>query len=63
VTGSSRGIGRAVALALGSAGARVVVNYAASAGKAEEVAAEIKAAGGDALVVGADLSKAEDIQR
>jgi len=63
VTGSSRGIGRAVALALGAAGARVVVNYAASAGAAEEVAAQIKASGGDAIVVGADLSKAEDITR
>jgi len=50
-------------LALGAAGARVVVNYSASAGKAEEVAAAIKASGGDAIVVGADLSKADDIQR
>lgn len=63
VTGSSRGIGRAVALALGAAGARVVVNYASSAGAAEEVASQIKASGGDAIVVGADLSKGEDIQR
>lgn len=63
VTGSSRGIGKAVALALGAAGARVVVNYASSAGAAEDVAAQIKASGGDAIVVGADLSKGEDIQR
>ena len=57
VTGGSRGIGRAIALALGKEGARVVVNYASSAAKAEEVAAEIKASGGDAICVGADLSK------
>lgn len=63
VTGSSRGIGKAVALALGAAGARVVVNYASSAGAAEEVASAIKASGGDAIIVGADLSKGEDIQR
>ncbi|XRB09442.1 3-oxoacyl-[acyl-carrier protein] reductase [Pycnococcus provasolii] len=63
VTGGSRGIGRAIALALGKEGARVVVNYASSAAKAEEVAAEIKASGGDAICVGADLSKKEDIDR
>lgn len=41
VTGASRGIGKAIALELGAAGCRVVVNYASSAGKAEEVAAEV----------------------
>lgn len=105
VTGSSRGIGKAIALALGAAGAKVlaspicfigrsrgkndltarnlwrdrfsevhvkpcpgwlrqvVVNYASSAGAAEEVAEQIKASGGDAIVVGADLAKGEDIDR
>lgn len=63
VTGGSRGIGRAIALALGKEGARVVVNYASSSGKAEEVAAEIKEMGGDAVCVGADMSKKEDIDR
>ena len=42
---------------------QVVVNYAASAGAAEEVATSIKELGGDAIVVGADLSKREDIER
>lgn len=56
VTGASRGIGAAIALALGSAGARVVVNYSSSAGPAEEVAAAIKAAGGDAICVQATLN-------
>ena len=63
VTGSSRGIGKAIALALGAAGARVVVNYASSAGAADDVAAAIKASGGDAIVVGANLSDAADIQK
>ena len=105
VTGSSRGIGKAIALALGAKGLRVraaarpsclaaaqcgtvhahphrhrrtvmhrggdgalachqvVVNYASSAGAAEEVANSIKESGGDAIVVGADLSKREDIDR
>lgn len=40
---------------------QVVVNYASSAGAAEDVASQIKASGGDAIVVGADLGKAEDI--
>ena len=63
VTGSSRGIGKAIALALGAAGARVVVNYAASSAAADEVAATIKASGGDAIVVGANLSDPADIAR
>ena len=41
----------------------MVVNYAASAGPAQEVADAIKASGGDAIVVGADMSKKEDIDR
>lgn len=42
---------------------QVAVNYAASSGAAEEVAAAIKAAGGDAMVVGANVAKREDIDR
>jgi 3-oxoacyl-[acyl-carrier protein] reductase len=63
VTGASRGIGAAIALALGETGARVVVNYAASAGPAAEVAAKIKAAGGDAIVVQANVGQEEDVKR
>jgi 3-oxoacyl-[acyl-carrier protein] reductase len=63
VTGASRGIGAAIALALGETGARVVVNYAASAGPAEEVAAKIKAAGGDAIVVQANVGQEDDVKR
>jgi hypothetical protein len=43
-------------------GAQIVVNYAASAGAAEAVAEEIKQLGGDAIVVGANLSNREEIQ-
>ena len=42
VTGASRGIGKAIALELGKAGCRVVVNFASSADKAEEVATEVR---------------------
>jgi NAD(P)-dependent dehydrogenase (short-subunit alcohol dehydrogenase family) len=56
VTGASRGIGRATALALGKAGARVIVHYGSKLAEAEAVVAEIKAAGGAAEAVGADLA-------
>src|SRR6267378_3830613 len=56
VTGASRGIGRATALALAAAGAHVVVHYGRGANEAEAVVAEIRKAGGRADAVGADLS-------
>ncbi|KAL6771458.1 KAR1 [Auxenochlorella protothecoides x Auxenochlorella symbiontica] len=62
VTGSSRGIGRAIALRLGAAGGRVVVNYAASSAAAEDVAHQIEGLGGSAIVVKGDLAKAADAQ-
>ena len=62
VTGASRGIGRAVALKLGSLGAKVVVNYNASASAAEEVAAEIKKNGGDAVIAQGDVSNFDAAQ-
>jgi len=49
VTGGGRGIGRAIALALGEAGAEVVVNYSSSAAAADEVVATITTAGGKAM--------------
>src|SRR3990172_1010378 len=55
VTGASRGIGRATALALAAEGARVVVNYNARADAAEQVVAEIAAAGGQATARQADV--------
>jgi 3-oxoacyl-[acyl-carrier protein] reductase len=55
VTGASRGIGRATARALAAAGARVIVHYGSAAREAESLVAEIRAAGGKADAVGADL--------
>jgi 3-oxoacyl-[acyl-carrier protein] reductase len=55
VTGASRGLGRAIALRLAREGAAVGVNYRARASEAETVAAEIRAAGGRALPVQADV--------
>jgi 3-oxoacyl-[acyl-carrier protein] reductase len=56
VTGASKGIGAAIALRLAERGARVAVNYNTSEGRAEQVAASIRDAGGDALTVRADVS-------
>ncbi|KAL5717582.1 3-oxoacyl-[acyl-carrier-protein] reductase [Ranunculus cassubicifolius] len=61
VTGASRGIGKAIALALGKAGCKVLVNYARSSKEAEEVSKEIEASGGQALTFGGDVSKEEDV--
>jgi 3-oxoacyl-[acyl-carrier protein] reductase len=62
VTGSSRGIGRAVALELAARGASVVVNYNSSPGKAEEVVKAIQAGGGKAAAFQADVSTFEAAQ-
>ncbi len=56
VTGANSGIGRAVALALGQAGADVAVNYVVNPGEAEEVVAEIRHGGANAIAVRADVS-------
>jgi 3-oxoacyl-[acyl-carrier protein] reductase len=55
VTGASRGIGRATAQALASAGVRVIVHYSSGAKEAESMVAEIRGAGGRADAVGVDL--------
>ena len=54
VTGASRGLGAAIALELGKAGQKVVVNYAGSEAKANEVVEAVKAAGGDAIAIQAN---------
>jgi 3-oxoacyl-[acyl-carrier protein] reductase len=56
ITGASRGIGRASALAIARAGARVLVHYSTGATEAEAVVNEIRGAGGQADAVAADLS-------
>src|SRR5947207_2097763 len=59
VTGASRGIGRASALALAKAGAQVVVHYGRGATEAEAVVAEIHHIGGRADMIAADLAAAD----
>jgi 3-oxoacyl-[acyl-carrier protein] reductase len=59
VTGASRGIGRATALAVAAAGARVLVHYGRSVDEAEAVVAAIRASGGKADAIGEDLSVAD----
>ncbi len=61
VTGASGGIGRAVAQRLSRDGFAIVVNYAGNAGKADEVVAEIVAAGGRAIAVRADVASEADV--
>jgi 3-oxoacyl-[acyl-carrier protein] reductase len=63
ITGSGRNIGRAIALAYAEAGCNVIVNGHANAAAVEAVAAEARALGVMALVVMADISKVEDVQR
>lgn len=63
VTGSGRGIGRAIAIELGARGASVVVNYSKSSGPAAEVAKTIEAAGSKATTIQADVSDPDQIVR
>ena len=62
VTGASRGIGRACALRLAADGMTVVVNYSHSEAAATEVVDKIRAAGGDALAVRADVSNPAEVK-
>ncbi len=63
VTGASRGIGRATALALAAEGAAVVVNYASSSSAADAVVAEIVAMDGQAIALQADVSKEAEVDQ
>jgi 3-oxoacyl-[acyl-carrier protein] reductase len=63
VTGGSRGIGAAIAMTLAEAGAAVAVNYRERADDAEAVVARIKAMGGRAIAVAADVSQAAGVAK
>lgn len=62
VTGSSRGIGRAIALRLAADGAKVVVNYHSNQAAAEDVVEQITANGGEAIAIQADVSQVTQAQ-
>ena len=62
VTGSSRGIGAAIAKRLALDGFAIVINYAGSRDKAEEVVNEIQSEGGDAIAVQGDVSNPKDVE-
>jgi glucose 1-dehydrogenase len=61
VTGANSGIGEGVARALGAAGAAVVVNYVANPESAQKVVADIKAGGGEAMAIRADVSREAEV--
>ena len=63
VTGASRGIGRAVAVALAQDGYDVAINYSSNASAAEEVAQAVKACGQKAILVQGDVSRKEEAER
>ncbi len=62
VTGGNSGIGRAIAISLGKAGANVVVNYVVKPEEAEAVAAEIRKGGQRAMIAQADVSDEAQVQ-
>jgi pteridine reductase len=63
VTGGAVRVGRAISLALAREAMRVVVGYGSSEGPAREVVEEIRRAGGEAAMVGADLSRMDEVRR
>jgi 3-oxoacyl-[acyl-carrier protein] reductase len=62
VTGASRGIGRQIAIQLGQAGAKVVINYSSNQDKANEVVKLIEQAGGEATAIRGDISKLSEVE-
>ena len=62
VTGGSSGIGKAVALGMGQAGARVIVNYRGGRDEAEAVASEIRGGGSEAVAIQADVAQEDQVE-
>lgn len=62
ITGSSKGIGKAIATKLAKNGAAVIINYSHSADKANETVEEIKQQGGNAIAIQADVGKVAEIK-
>ncbi len=60
VTGSSRGVGKAIAVCFGGAECKIVVNYKTSGDKAQGVTREIEKSGGESIVVKADVTNEKD---
>jgi 3-oxoacyl-[acyl-carrier protein] reductase len=63
VTGGSRGIGRAISVALASQGARVGVNFVSNAEAAQEAVGQIESCGGKAIAIQGDVAHADDARR
>jgi len=63
VTGASSGIGKAIAIALAEAGAKVGVNYRSSAEEAEQIVSDIREKGGEAVTLQANVAKEDQVQR
>jgi 3-oxoacyl-[acyl-carrier protein] reductase len=63
VTGASTGIGAAAALAFAHHGARIAIHYNASRAAAEQVAADARKAGGEAVLIGGDVTRGENVPR
>ena len=62
VTGSSRGVGKAVALGYAEEGAKVVVNYTSNQKAADQVVEEIQALGSEAIAVKADVAQKQEVE-
>ena len=61
VTGSSRGVGKAIAVSFGRAGCKVVINYKTSGDKARETAREIEKSEGESMIVKADVTNEKEV--
>ncbi|HET7234776.1 MAG TPA: SDR family oxidoreductase [Longimicrobium sp.] len=63
VTGGAIRVGRAISLALAGEGARLVVHYNSSSGDADRLVGEVREGGGEAVAIGADLSRGDEVER